>query len=105
MRLPKPLPLPIVWLLTTPGSASTSPDPFGVSALQTIAAAWMVVVITEAHQELLVQLRLEHMASQRVGHRPNRIEPRAIKRRPKPHDLLTEPRDQARAKLLAAVAT
>jgi DDE family transposase len=74
-------------------------------ALQTIAAAWMVAIVTHEHQELLVQLRLKHMASHRVGHRPNRIEPRAIKRRPKPHDLLTEPRDQARAKLLAAHAT
>jgi len=27
------------------------------------------------------------------------LEPRAIKRCPKPHDLLTEPRDQARARL------
>ena len=74
-------------------------------ALQTIAAAWMVAVVTEEHQELLVQLRLEHMAAHRIGHRPNRIEPRAIKRRPKPHDLLTEPRDQARAKLLAGHVT
>ena len=71
-------------------------------ALQTIAAAWMVAVITETHQELLVQLRLAHLGSHRIGHRPNRTEPRAIKRRPKPHDLLTEPRDQARAKLLAS---
>lgn len=74
-------------------------------ALQTIAAAWMVAVVTQEHQELLVQLRLEHMASHRIGHRPNRIEPRAIKRRPKPHDLLTEPRHQARAKLLAGHGT
>jgi hypothetical protein len=74
-------------------------------AIQTIAAAWMVAAVTEEHQELLVQLRLEHMASHRVGNRPNRIEPRAIKRRPKPHDLLTEPRERARAKLLAAAAT
>lgn len=74
-------------------------------ALQTIAAAWMVAVIVEEHQELLVQLRLKHMASHRVGNRPDRIEPRAIKRRPKPHDLLTEPRDQARAKLLADATT
>jgi hypothetical protein len=74
-------------------------------ALQTIAAAWMVAVVTEEHQELLVQLRLEHMAAHRIGHRPNRIEPRAIKRRPKPHDLLTEPRDQARAKLSAGHVT
>lgn len=74
-------------------------------ALQIIAAAWMVAVITEEHQELLVQLRLEHMGTHRIGHRPNRIEPRAIKRRPKPHALLTEPRHQARAKLLAGHAT
>jgi len=33
--------------------------------------------------------------------RPNRIEPRAIKRRPKPHDLLLVPRPIARAKLTA----
>lgn len=73
-------------------------------ALQTIAAAWMVAVITEEHQELLVQIRLQHMGSHRIGNRPNRVEPRAIKRRPKPHDLLTEPRHQARAKLLASHA-
>ena len=41
----------------------------------------------------------------RIGNRPNRIEPRAIKRRPKPHDLLTVPRNQAREKLLAAAPT
>jgi len=29
------------------------------------------------------------------------VEPRAVKRRPKPHDLLTKPRAQARAELLA----
>lgn len=74
-------------------------------AMQTIAAAWMVAVVTEEHHELLVQLRIKHMGSHRIGHRPNRIEPRAIKRRPKPHDLLMEPRDQARAKLLAPAAT
>jgi hypothetical protein len=74
-------------------------------AIQTIAAAWMVAVIAEDLLPLLVEMRLDHMASHRIGHRPNRVEPRAIKRRPKPHDLLTEPRDQARAKLLAKAAT
>jgi hypothetical protein len=39
---------------------------------------------------------LQAVASHRVGHRPNRVEPRAVKRRPKPHALLTEPRQQAR---------
>jgi hypothetical protein len=37
------------------------------------------------------------IAQQRVGDRPGRIEPRAIKRRPKPYPLLTQPRSQARA--------
>lgn len=74
-------------------------------AIQTIAAAWMAAVIVEELLPLLVELRLDHMTSHRVGHRPNRVEPRAIKRRPKPHDLLTEPRDQARAKLLTRTAT
>lgn len=36
------------------------------------------------------------MAQQRVGHRPGRIEPRAVKRRPKAFPLLTQPRQQAR---------
>ena len=45
-------------------------------------------------QELLVLI-----AQQRVGDRPGRIEPRAIKRRPKPYPLLTTPREIARAKV------
>lgn len=35
-----------------------------------------------------------------LPHRPNRVEPRAVKRRPKPHRLLTELRHVARARLL-----
>ena len=37
-----------------------------------------------------------------LPHRPNRVEPRAVKRRPKPRRLLNEPRNVARAKLLRA---
>src|SRR5262249_24455839 len=41
--------------------------------------------------------RLLHLISRkRVGKRPDRYEPRAIKRRPKPHRLLQIPRPQAR---------
>jgi hypothetical protein len=40
----------------------------------------------------------------RVGNRPDRVEPRAKKRRPKPHPLLTKPRAEARAELLAGKA-
>ncbi|MGB5200251.1 MAG: IS4 family transposase [Sedimenticolaceae bacterium] len=36
------------------------------------------------------------IAQQRVGNRPGRIEPRAVKRRPKPFPLLTKPRQPAR---------
>jgi hypothetical protein len=43
---------------------------------------------------------LQAIASHEVGDRPGRVEPRAIKRRPKPHDLLTEPRDKARKRLM-----
>jgi len=37
------------------------------------------------------------IAQQRVGKRPGRIEPRALKRRPKPYPILTKPRATARA--------
>jgi hypothetical protein len=46
----------------------------------------------EPFQDLLLLI-----AQQRVGERPNRIEPRAVKRRPKNHPLLTKPRAIARA--------
>lgn len=38
---------------------------------------------------------LSLMAQQQVGHRPGRVEPRAVKRRPKPFPLLTKPRVKA----------
>ena len=40
------------------------------------------------------------IASQHVGDRPNRFEPRARKRRPKPYPYLTQPRKEAKAALL-----
>lgn len=39
------------------------------------------------------------MAQQRVGDRPGRVEPRAVKRRPKPYPLLNQPRESARQKV------
>lgn len=44
----------------------------------------------------LIATVLTALADERVGERPGRCEPRAIKRRPKPHRLLTKPRAQAR---------
>jgi hypothetical protein len=40
------------------------------------------------------------IAQQRVGKRPGRVEPRALKRRPKPYPLLTKPRPIARQQVL-----
>ena len=42
---------------------------------------------------------LESVAAHRVGQRPNRVEPRAVKRRPKAHKLLRVPRIKARKRL------
>ncbi len=39
---------------------------------------------------------LQAIASHEIANRPNRLEPRQRKRRPKPYDLMTKPRHQAR---------
>ncbi|EZQ19218.1 hypothetical protein CF98_01745 [Halopseudomonas bauzanensis] len=52
----------------------------------------------ESDEEQMMSLLLL-IAGQRVGNRPGRIEPRAVKRRPKNHPLLTQPRPQARRKV------
>jgi len=44
-------------------------------------------------------LLLEALSKEVVGDRPNRYEPRAIKRRPKPHRLLNEPRHKAQRRM------
>ncbi len=74
------------------------------AAQQLLANAWLVAAVPapEAHgPSPWTALLLAHGRSHRVGNRPNRVEPRAIKRRPKPHDLLKIPRATARARLLA----
>ena len=53
------------------------------------------------HAESLYQLLLRWIAHDPVPDRPNRIEPRAVKRRPKPYDLLNRPRNQMRKALLS----
>ena len=50
----------------------------------------------------LYEVLLQAVATHRVADRPDRYEPRAIKRRPKPHKLLTVPRPIARKRLLRA---
>jgi hypothetical protein len=57
---------------------------------------------TPTARERLVQAMLDAIAQQEVADRPGRFEPRANKRRPKPQHFLTEPRRQARKRLLDA---
>ena len=72
------------------------------AAMQQLAATWCLLpLVAERLTRLLVDTHREHLAHHEVGHRPNRIEPRAVKRRPKPHALLTMPRREARAAILA----
>jgi len=67
------------------------------SAMEVIGAGWSAVLLSdESRRSLLIDVYLSNLAGYRVGHRPDRIEPRAIKRRPKPHRLLTKPRHAAR---------
>ena len=43
---------------------------------------------------------IEAIGTHRVGARPDRIEPREVKRRPKPYPLLTKPRNERRKQLV-----
>jgi hypothetical protein len=49
----------------------------------------------ETNHELLFML----ISQRKIGNRPGRIEPRAVKRRPKPFSLLMKPREEARAEV------
>ena len=71
------------------------------AALQSIAASWLVIVLSDdSVAACLIEAELANLTAHPIGQRPGRVEPRAVKRRPKPHDLLTKPRAQARADLL-----
>ncbi len=58
-----------------------------------------VSAASSAEQQRLCRAMLYAIARHRIGQRPGRSEPRAVKRRPKAYPLLTKPRSQARAEL------
>jgi Transposase DDE domain len=60
----------------------------------------LVLQATPEQLQKRLNLMLDAIAKHRVANRPDRYEPRAIKRRPKPHDLLLAPRTEARKRLL-----
>jgi hypothetical protein len=73
-------------------------------ALQTMTAFQDALRWTEKEERpRLWAALLTAIGGHRVGDRPGRVEPRAIKRRPKPHKILTVPRREARKRLLEAV--
>jgi hypothetical protein len=53
-------------------------------------------VIWRSEEEKQMNTLYMLIAQQRVGKRPGRIEPRAVKRRPKPYPRLMKPREEAR---------
>ena len=72
-------------------------------ARQAIAASWdRLSGASPSLIRTLASVQFRAIASHNVGDRPDRVEPRAIKRRPKQHRLLTKPREEARKELLAA---
>lgn len=93
-------------LLQAAVTAACSPRQLSFCAgLQFLVNTWLTAATHSGGLDPLIALRLTHSASHRVGHRPNRIEPRAIKRRPIAHDLLTKPRAAARAELLTGCSS
>jgi hypothetical protein len=71
-------------------------------ALQTLNAfRTLYRTVSGAAREHVLQQLYAAIASHVVQDRPGRFEPRAVKRRPKPHDLLNVPRALARRRLAA----
>jgi Transposase DDE domain len=75
-------------------------EPWTISfkgTLQTLNA-FALPLLTCAKKDLpdVIDALLLAIAHHSVGNRPDRLEPRCVKRRPKPYDLLTKPRAQAR---------
>ena len=92
-------------ILQSAREAECQPDELSFTAtMQMLATSWLVAAVLDA-AEPLVRLRVLHGGSHRVGNRPDRVEPRAVKRRPKSHPLLTTPRGQAHATLVAGGST
>jgi hypothetical protein len=76
-------------------SSGREPRQLSVAGTVQALAAFAEVLDTASGYESFVRVVLAY----RVGNRPDRVEPRARKRRPKPYPPLTVPRDQARKRL------
>jgi len=88
----------LVRLLMVPSAVLAKVLPRTLSfkhALQCWQAWYQQLLACHTSDDLTELFRL--IGQQRVGNRPGRIEPRAVKRRPKPLPLLTRPRHEAQA--------
>jgi hypothetical protein len=75
-------------------------------AAQTLEAFQPVIALRDedaALRRVVYEQLLEAIADHRVRDRPDRYEPRRRKRRPKPYDLLMQPRNEAKRALLKGV--
>jgi hypothetical protein len=81
-------------------AAGVSPHQLSFKGALQSLGVFLGMVLADASDAGRLYAALVWMTStHRVGHRPDRIEPRLIKRRPKPHKLLQEPRSIARKRL------
>jgi hypothetical protein len=92
-------------MLQAAHAAGVSPRELSfANALTTIAASFVnLPVADDTTAERLIEAQLITLTEQIVGKRPDRYEPRAVKRRPKPHRYLTMTRDEARAMLASGI--
>jgi hypothetical protein len=74
----------------------------GATTQQLLAVNWLLACVVKTNK--LVKLALETSVSQAVGFRPDRIEPRANKRRKKVIGLLKKPRAVVKMELINAPA-
>ena len=82
-------------------------DPRSISfkgAIQTLEAFQPLIAIQGQHDSAirmrLYEQLLDAIAIHRVADRPDRFEPRRVKRRPKPYDRLMKPRHKAKRDIL-----
>lgn len=64
-----------------------------------VIAPYLCLFAGTAHAVTMYRLLLSWIGSNVVPYRPHRVEPRVVKRRPKPHKLLTRPRNEMRKAL------
>ncbi len=82
-------------------AAANSRDPRSLSfttTMQMLGVSWLICAVLGVTSEL-AQLGQEASSSEVVGNRPDRVEPRVNKRRPKVLALMTKPRAQYHAEL------